>query len=95
MPPAEIVDDLSPAQEAAMASLKRKQEAVEEPALPSVKRKVSCRDLCADIDYFLQDGVLGQPMRSFGKAPVMAAANGGHEPTFSKFPGVTEWKNAL
>ncbi|CAN0045650.1 unnamed protein product, partial [Ectocarpus fasciculatus] len=57
--------------------------------------KTSCLNLCADISFFLRDGVLGHPMSTFGKAAVMAAANGGKEPKFSKFPGVVEWQNAL
>lgn len=78
-----------------MVSLKRKQEDVEVQASPIRLEKTSCLNLCADISFFLRDGVLGHPMSTFGKAAVMAAANGGKEPKFSKFPGVVEWQNAL
>lgn len=38
---------------------------------------------------------LGSQCQSFGKAPVMAVANNGVLPKFSKYPGMVEWANAF
>ena len=40
-------------------------------------------------------GMLGEPLAHFGKAAVMAAANCGSAPKFSKYSGVCEWNNCV
>ena len=70
----------------------------------------SSRAKDADLDYFfgpdkksrsisaVEDsnvGMLGEPIAHFGKAAVMAAANHGSAPKFSKYSGVCEWNNCV
>lgn len=38
---------------------------------------------------------MGEPIALFGKAAVMAAANHGSAPKFSKYSGVCEWNNCV
>ena len=70
----------------------------------------SCRAMNANLGVFFgatskkneipqQDGVekyaLGELIDSYGKAAVMAAANNGVQPKFSKYSGVCEWNNCV
>jgi hypothetical protein len=71
----------------------------------------SSRAKNADLDYFFGPnqeslpisglesvshvGMLGEPIEQFGKAAVMAAANHGSAPKFSKYSGVCEWNNCV
>ena len=75
--------------------------------LPSDSR---CAELCADLGYFLGDAHVNnnaikdetprphrlcEPVESYGKAAVMALANKGQLPRFSKYSGALEWANCL
>lgn len=62
------------------------------PRLPAPN---SSRVLPARTELFLHPSSLGSPMKEFGKAHVVALANGGQLPRFSKYSGVLEWSNAV
>lgn len=71
----------------------------------------SSRMIDADLDYFFGESdmnstkrysdrpldkySLGETIDAYGKAAVMAAANNGTQPRFSKYSGVCEWKNCV
>lgn len=43
----------------------------------------------------INKSTLGETIDAYGKAAVMAAANNGVQPRFSKYSGVCEWKNCV
>ncbi len=59
------------------------------------ERNVSCAQLNADLDYWLQTH-LCSPVEEYGKAAVMKLSTLTKvEPKFNKYPGVIEWKNCI
>jgi hypothetical protein len=46
-------------------------------------------------DSSMKKSTLGETIDAYGKAAVMAAANNGVQPRFSKYSGVCEWKNCV
>jgi hypothetical protein len=46
-------------------------------------------------DSSTKKSTLGKAIDAYGKAAVMAAANNGVQPRFSKYSGVCEWKNCV
>ena len=79
----------TPAQNAAAEALKRHRGDSLDATILRAPRQGSSfsREIRADVEYFLKPDVLGFHMSQTGKAAVMAAANNGLVPRFSKYCG--------
>ena len=64
-------------------------------ALPREISPDSSRAIDADLSFLLGDGLGGYVGENRTKAAVMAIANHGRVPSFSKYSGIAEWRNCL
>jgi len=55
----------------------------------------SSRALKARLDRFIEGDLLGVKVGEYGKAAVMAEANGGKVPRFNKYSGFVEWSDCI